>query len=147
MAFIVLHPEHALKWKGRYAEFEKELKDHAKSRLPGFARPEWVEIVRVLPVSFNGLVLVSVAILNDCPENIDWKDPEDGVAQGGCKIVDFVLCTSHGKRATDSVIPITLFTSSKSKKYSFIAKPAMALKRHQGKLEIKDSEIINGQHN
>jgi len=62
MAFLVLHPEHALKWKGRHAEFEKELKDHAKGRLPGFARPEWVEIVRVLPVSYNGLV-ASAAIL------------------------------------------------------------------------------------
>jgi len=45
-----------------HAEFEKDLKDHAKGRLPGFARPEWVEIVGVLPVSLNGLV-VSAAVL------------------------------------------------------------------------------------
>lgn len=51
MAFVVLHPQHAPTWKGRQNVFEKDLKDHAKARLPGFACPEWVEIVPELPVS------------------------------------------------------------------------------------------------
>jgi len=51
MAFVVLHPQHADKWKGRHRLFEKDLKEHAKERLPGFACPEWVEVVPELPVS------------------------------------------------------------------------------------------------
>jgi len=51
MAFVVLHPHHSPNWKGRHDEFSKELKDFAKTRLPGFACPEWVEIVPELPVS------------------------------------------------------------------------------------------------
>ena len=51
MAFVVLYPDHVLHWKGRRLEFEKDLKAHAKERLPGFACPEWVEIVPELPVS------------------------------------------------------------------------------------------------
>jgi acyl-coenzyme A synthetase/AMP-(fatty) acid ligase len=51
MAFVVLHPGHISKWKGRHAEFERDLKEHAKNRLPGFACPEWVQVVPELPVS------------------------------------------------------------------------------------------------
>jgi acyl-coenzyme A synthetase/AMP-(fatty) acid ligase len=51
MAFVILHPQHAAQWSGRHHEFAEELKEHVKSRLPGFARPEWVEIVPELPVS------------------------------------------------------------------------------------------------
>lgn len=51
MAFVILHPQHAAKWAGRYNEFGRDLKDHAKARLPGFACPEWVEVVPELPVS------------------------------------------------------------------------------------------------
>jgi acyl-CoA synthetase (AMP-forming)/AMP-acid ligase II len=51
MAFIVLHPDHVLRWKGRHIDFENHLKAHAKKRLPGFACPEWVEVVSDLPVS------------------------------------------------------------------------------------------------
>jgi non-ribosomal peptide synthetase component E (peptide arylation enzyme) len=51
MAFVVIHPDHVSKWKGRYREFEKDLEGHAKKRLPGFACPEWVEVVPELPVS------------------------------------------------------------------------------------------------
>ena len=55
-AFVVLVPDSA--FHSRASDFEKELKDHcasvpspkrtdrtARSRLPGFARPEWVEVV------------------------------------------------------------------------------------------------------
>ena len=52
MAFVVLHPQLVSSWKGRHDDFANELKAHAKERLPGFACPEWVEIVQELPVSF-----------------------------------------------------------------------------------------------
>lgn len=51
MAFVILHPQHAAKWDGRHHEFGKDLKEHAKRCLPGFACPEWVEVVPELPVS------------------------------------------------------------------------------------------------
>ena len=51
MAFVVIHPDHASKWKGHHEDFEKDLKAYAKKRLPGFACPEWVEVVSELPVS------------------------------------------------------------------------------------------------
>jgi acyl-coenzyme A synthetase/AMP-(fatty) acid ligase len=51
MAFVILHPEHAPRWAGRHHEFAEELKVYAKTRLPGFACPEWVEVVPELPVS------------------------------------------------------------------------------------------------
>ncbi|KAF8203111.1 AMP-dependent synthetase and ligase [Pholiota molesta] len=57
MAFVVLHPHHVATWKGRYHEFEKDLKAHAKSRLPGFACPEWVEVVPELPKTSTGKIL------------------------------------------------------------------------------------------
>lgn len=50
MAFVLLHPQKADKWARRHAEFEKDLKAHARKRLPGFACPEWVCIVQELPV-------------------------------------------------------------------------------------------------
>jgi acyl-CoA synthetase (AMP-forming)/AMP-acid ligase II len=51
MAFITLHPQHAIQWGNRHREFEQDLKNHARARLPGFACPEWVAIVEELPVS------------------------------------------------------------------------------------------------
>lgn len=56
MAFVVLHPDHVSKWKGRHREFDNELKAHAKQRLPGFACPEWVEVVPDLPVSLSTIL-------------------------------------------------------------------------------------------
>jgi acyl-CoA synthetase (AMP-forming)/AMP-acid ligase II len=53
MAFVVLHPQHASKWAGRHHEFAADLKEHAKGKLPGFACPEWVEVVPELPVSYS----------------------------------------------------------------------------------------------
>ena len=55
MAFVILKTQVAAKWKGKHADFETELKKHAKTRLPGFACPEWVKVVEELPVS-DGLV-------------------------------------------------------------------------------------------
>jgi acyl-CoA synthetase (AMP-forming)/AMP-acid ligase II len=57
MAFIILHPQHEDKWTGRSGEFEKDLKAHAKLRLPGFACPEWVEVVKQLPKTSTGKIL------------------------------------------------------------------------------------------
>ncbi|KAJ3895067.1 hypothetical protein GG344DRAFT_39686 [Lentinula edodes] len=57
MAFVTLHPQHASKWKGRHEDFARDLKAHAKKRLPGFACPEWVEIVPDLPKTSTGKIL------------------------------------------------------------------------------------------
>lgn len=50
MAFVILRAEAAQRWAERHAEFETDLKKHARSRLPGFACPEWVQVVEDLPV-------------------------------------------------------------------------------------------------
>ena len=52
MAFVILHTEGAKKWTGRHTEFEVDLKKHARTKLPGFACPEWVQVVPELPVSY-----------------------------------------------------------------------------------------------
>jgi acyl-coenzyme A synthetase/AMP-(fatty) acid ligase len=54
MAFVILKATSSEKWKGRHTDFEVELKQHARSRLPGFACPEWVQVVEELPVRFLG---------------------------------------------------------------------------------------------
>jgi hypothetical protein len=51
MAFVILRQEHASKWKGNSDGFAEELIRHARARLPGFACPEWVQILDELPVS------------------------------------------------------------------------------------------------
>lgn len=49
MAFVILRPESIQKWQHREPAFEKELIQFAKTKLPGFACPEWVSIVAELP--------------------------------------------------------------------------------------------------
>lgn len=49
-AFVILKSQAISKWEGRHDVFSDELKAHAKVRLPGFACPEWVQIVKELPV-------------------------------------------------------------------------------------------------
>jgi len=49
MAFVILRPESAQKWQRQEPAFEKELIRFAKTKLPGFACPEWVSIVTELP--------------------------------------------------------------------------------------------------
>lgn len=49
MAWVVLRPSCADKWKGRENDFQLALINFAKGRLPGFACPEWVQIVEELP--------------------------------------------------------------------------------------------------
>ncbi|KAK2461801.1 hypothetical protein APHAL10511_006264 [Amanita phalloides] len=57
MAFVTLHPQHAQRWVGRHDEFEKDLKQYTKTRLPGFACPEWVSVVSELPKTSTGKIL------------------------------------------------------------------------------------------
>ncbi|KAF9240924.1 acetyl-CoA synthetase-like protein [Melanogaster broomeanus] len=49
MAFVILRPEYIPKWTGNHTGFEAELKRHAHTLLPGFACPEWVQVVDELP--------------------------------------------------------------------------------------------------
>ncbi|KAF8708468.1 AMP-binding enzyme C-terminal domain, partial [Rhizoctonia solani] len=60
MAYVILHSHKAGKWKGKHAEFEADMKNHAKKRLPGFACPEWVEVVPELPKTSTGKILKNV---------------------------------------------------------------------------------------
>ncbi|KAG8884140.1 hypothetical protein FRB97_005123 [Tulasnella sp. 331] len=55
-AFVVLHPSAVDKHAGSTTSFEESLKGHAKERLPGFARPEWVEVVVDLPKTSTGKI-------------------------------------------------------------------------------------------
>lgn len=54
MAFVILTPAADKEYAGRHSQFEADLKSFAKTRLPGFACPEWVRVVDELPVSFAG---------------------------------------------------------------------------------------------
>ncbi|KAF7310742.1 Amp-binding domain [Mycena chlorophos] len=55
-AFIILKP-HISKWHGKHDEFAHALKAHAKKRLPGFAVPEWIQVVSELPKTATGKIL------------------------------------------------------------------------------------------
>lgn len=50
-AFVMLKSHSKNKWRGRDDAFGEELKAYAKTKLPGFACPEWVQVVEELPVS------------------------------------------------------------------------------------------------
>lgn len=51
MAFAILTPSAEKEYAGRHKDFEADLKKFARTRLPGFACPEWVRVVDELPVS------------------------------------------------------------------------------------------------
>ena len=87
MAFVILHPQRASQWKGKHDAFEEELKKHARTRLPGFACPEWVSVVEDLPVSVD-FALRSTRFDSVSLENLDGQDTEDGSAKGGGKAVN-----------------------------------------------------------
>ncbi|KAF8740552.1 hypothetical protein AX14_008165 [Amanita brunnescens Koide BX004] len=57
MAFVTLHPQHLQRWAGRHDGFERELKQYARARLPGFACPEWISVVSELPKTSTGKIL------------------------------------------------------------------------------------------
>ncbi|KAJ7492811.1 hypothetical protein FB451DRAFT_1336640 [Mycena latifolia] len=56
-AFVILKSHATAKWQRRHEAFCDELKTYAKSRLPGFACPEWVEVVQELPKTSTGKIL------------------------------------------------------------------------------------------
>ncbi|KAJ7107624.1 hypothetical protein C8R43DRAFT_905737 [Mycena crocata] len=55
-AFVILKSHAITKWDGRHDIFGQELKKHAHKRLPGFACPEWVQIVQELPKTSTGKI-------------------------------------------------------------------------------------------
>ncbi|KAL0563709.1 hypothetical protein V5O48_018355, partial [Marasmius crinis-equi] len=57
IAFIILRDIDSSVWGGREVDFEKQLIQFAKTRLPGFACPEWVQVVKELPKNGTGKVL------------------------------------------------------------------------------------------
>ena len=73
MAFVILKKDAAPKWKGRDEEFTAELRKHAKGRLPGFACPEWVQVVEGLPVSAARSQLKLTLMLMRCQKTSTGK--------------------------------------------------------------------------
>lgn len=53
-AYVVL--KDSASWHGRHVAFEQELKKFSKGKLPGFATPEWVEVVEALEKTSTGKV-------------------------------------------------------------------------------------------
>jgi len=60
MAFVVLTMDAASKYKHETTDFVQSLIRYAKERLPGFARPEWVEVVQELPKTSTGKIQKNV---------------------------------------------------------------------------------------
>lgn len=86
MAFVLLHPQHAAKWAGRHQEFGNDLKNHAKARLPGFACPEWIEVVPELPVSPLFIkVIIYVIKKFYFVENFHREDSQKRASKDSCK--------------------------------------------------------------
>ncbi|KAH9044744.1 acetyl-CoA synthetase-like protein [Lactarius pseudohatsudake] len=56
MAFVIVHLESAKRWADKHVEFAMELKAYARERLPSFAVPEWVAIVKELPKTSTGKI-------------------------------------------------------------------------------------------
>lgn len=83
MAFVILRPQSVHTWAGRTAEFADTLKKHARARLPGFACPEWVEVVEELPVSSVKTEYENKLMFHT--ENIDWQDTEGRPPKDGCE--------------------------------------------------------------
>ncbi|KAL5534450.1 hypothetical protein ACEPAG_912 [Sanghuangporus baumii] len=57
MAFAILTPAAEKEYAGRHHDFEVDLKKFAKTRLPGFACPEWVRILDDLPKTSTGKIM------------------------------------------------------------------------------------------
>ncbi|KAF8527924.1 acetyl-CoA synthetase-like protein [Hysterangium stoloniferum] len=55
-AFVVLNRLGSDKWNGSHDDFEKDLKRWVKGKLPGFAIPEWVDVVQELPKTSTGKI-------------------------------------------------------------------------------------------
>ena len=99
MAFVILNPQYADKWIGRYHEFSKNLKEYARTRLPGFACPEWVEVVPELPVSFERISHASVmtSIHVNVIENVYRENYQDWAPEDSCEtLIEETLLRSLG---------------------------------------------------
>ena len=83
MAYVILHTESTRRWVGKHAEFSSVLKAHARQRLPGFATPEWVVIVKELPVCPLRYARPHGVFKRPSIENVNRKDYEDDFAQTG----------------------------------------------------------------
>ncbi|KAH8120100.1 acetyl-CoA synthetase-like protein [Phellopilus nigrolimitatus] len=57
MAFVILTPAAEKEYAGRHEAFEADLKKFARTRLPGFACPEWVRVVDDLPKTSTGKIM------------------------------------------------------------------------------------------
>jgi len=57
MAFVLLRPQVRSKWQDKHGQFEVELKKFARTKLPGFACPEWVRVMEELPKTSTGKIL------------------------------------------------------------------------------------------
>ncbi|KAG8936886.1 hypothetical protein FRC03_008623 [Tulasnella sp. 419] len=73
MVFVILHPHAKDKWEEHgHDKFESSLKEHAKSRLPGFAQPQWVKVVEDLPKTSTGKIQKNV--LRQKVKSMDQKE-------------------------------------------------------------------------
>lgn len=88
MAYVILYAESARRWAGKHDEFSSALRAYARGRLPGFATPEWVVVVKELPVRpiiyACHCVCCRAETAHSNSENVNRKDNEDGLAQTGC---------------------------------------------------------------
>ena len=95
MAFVILHKHHIKTWEGRHDGFSQELKQYAKTRLPGFACPEWVTVVEDLPVSLRSGDLQAHVFITQI-ENVDRENSQDKLAKDRCEALGdlhvFVFC-------------------------------------------------------
>ena len=64
MAFVILTPSAEKEYAGRHHDFEIELKKFARTKLPGFATPEWVRVVDELPVRSYFLAIDMILMNN-----------------------------------------------------------------------------------
>lgn len=55
-SFVILRPTATSKWQNNADGFAVDLKSFVRPLLPGFARPEWVEIVADLPKTSTGKI-------------------------------------------------------------------------------------------
>lgn len=59
-AFVILKSESSSKWTGKHEIFGSDLKEWLRGKLPGFAIPEWVDVVQELPKTSTGKIQKNV---------------------------------------------------------------------------------------
>jgi hypothetical protein len=98
MAFVLLRPEHAPKWKDNHDGFASELIRHARTLLPGFACPEWVQIVDELPVSHMQNIHIWLGTYNACRKHLLARSSRPTFAKSllNCNLNDLILVYCEG---------------------------------------------------